>query len=82
MKKKKKIDLRKFKIASLTTMKTLTGGTGDETGSFETGGTAPNTLEPECDANTDPIPTSNNPLNPPGCLQTSAIHVSNGCNMG
>lgn len=25
---------------------------------------------------------SDNPLNPPGCLQTSAIHVSNGCNIG
>ena len=78
---KKKINLNKFKIASLTTMKTLKGGTGDETGGIETG---PNTLPPQCLTNTDPDPdyNSDNPLNPPGCLQTSAIHVSNGCNMG
>ena len=79
---KKKIDFKKFKIASLSTMKTLTGGTGNDTGSIETG-TGPNTLPPQCLTNTDPDPdyNSDNPLNPPGCLQTSAIHVSNGCNM-
>ncbi len=79
---KKKIDLNKFKIANLTTMKTLKGGTGDETGGIETGG--PNTLPPQCLTNTEPDPDyqSDNPLNPPGCLQTSAIHVSNGCNIG
>ncbi len=79
---KKKIDLNKFKIASLTTMKTLKGGTGDETGGLETGG--PNTLPPQCLTNTDPDPdyNSDNPLDPNTCVQTSAIQVTAGCNMG
>ena len=86
--KKKKIDLNKFTIASLSTMKTLKGGTGDGTGGIGTGGngtdgdTQANTLVPECDTNTEPILTSNNPLNPNTCVQTSAIEVTAGCNMG
>jgi len=77
---KKKIDLNKFKIANLTTMKSLKGGTGDETGGIETGGI--NTLPPQCLTNTDPNPdyNSENPLTPPTCLQTSAIQVTAFCN--
>jgi hypothetical protein len=80
---KKKLNLHKFKIASLTIMKTLKGGTGDETGGMETGG-GPNTLPPQCLTNTDPDPdyNSENPLNPPTCLQTSAVHVTGFCNQG
>lgn len=80
---KKKIDLNKFKIASLNTMKTLKGGTGDETGSLETG-TGPNTLPPQCLTNTDPDPdhNSDNPLTPNTCVQTSAIQVTGNCNLG
>ncbi|WP_299768532.1 hypothetical protein [uncultured Dokdonia sp.] len=78
---KKKLDLNKFKIASLTTMKTLKGGTGDETGGIET---EPNTLPPQCLTNTQPDPdyNSDGPLTPPTCLQTSAVQVTAFCNHG
>ncbi|MEP0265019.1 hypothetical protein [Dokdonia sp.] len=81
---KKKINLKKFKIANLTTMKMLRGGTGDETGGIETGGGQPNTLIPECLPNTDPDPkfTTENPLNPNTCVQTSAVQVTAFCNQG
>ncbi len=81
---KKKIDLNKFKIANLSTMKTLKGGTNLETVGNGDTDTIVTTLPPVCLTNTEPDPDyqSDNPLNPPGCLQTSAIHVSNGCNMG
>lgn len=79
---KKKINLNKFKIASLTTMKTLKGGTGDETGGIETVTNGANTLVPECNTDTEPVITSNNPLNPNTCIQTSAIQVTAFCNQG
>lgn len=80
---KKKLDYNKFKIANLNTMKTLKGGTGDETGGIENG-TGPNTLPPQCLTNTGPNPEyhSDNPLTPNTCVQTSAIRVTGNCNLG
>lgn len=81
---KKKIDLKKFKIANLSTMKTLRGGTNIETtgnGNGDTG-TIVTTLPPVCLTNTEPDPdyNSDNPLNPNTCVQTSAVNVTGTCN--